>query len=209
MQNHTAFSLRPSPINVSLMIWSIWSTWTLSFSNIKQNSISSFSYLTIIAIKFKLIRADTTFFQMKILVSKLSAYHRSLETLLIISGRSVFTTYSICWAREAATAAGLCFSISLSKKQQQWYHNLNIFIIQFFLHKDPHSNSTTSTSGHKTEQHEETSRDYNTYEWSNANIDLDDIFISVKTTKKYHDSRLKTIVKTWFQLARDQVISRF
>lgn len=35
--------------------------------------------------------------------------------------------------------------------------------------------------------------------------ELDDIFISVKTTKSYHDSRLALIVKTWFQLAKDQV----
>lgn len=35
--------------------------------------------------------------------------------------------------------------------------------------------------------------------------DLDDIFISVKTTKDYHDSRLNMIVKTWFQLSKDQV----
>lgn len=35
--------------------------------------------------------------------------------------------------------------------------------------------------------------------------ELDDIFISVKTTKNYHDTRLALIIKTWFQLARDQV----
>lgn len=35
--------------------------------------------------------------------------------------------------------------------------------------------------------------------------DLDDIFISVKTTKDYHVSRLNMIVKTWFQLSKDQV----
>lgn len=34
---------------------------------------------------------------------------------------------------------------------------------------------------------------------------LDDIFISVKTTKNYHDKRLAMIIKTWFQLAKDQV----
>jgi len=75
------------------------------------------------------------------------------------------------------------------------------------LYKASNSNLFDSTPGHKTEQHEETSKDYNThaeYEWT-TNIDLDDIFISVKTTKKYHESRLKTIVKTWFQLARDQI----
>lgn len=59
----------------------------------------------------------------------------------------------------------------------------------------------------KMEQSDESSKDYtNTHgtEWT-SNIDLDDIFISVKTTKKYHNTRLKLIVETWFQLARDQV----
>lgn len=31
---------------------------------------------------------------------------------------------------------------------------------------------------------------------------LDDVFISVKTSKKFHESRLKVILKTWFQLAK-------
>lgn len=35
--------------------------------------------------------------------------------------------------------------------------------------------------------------------------ELDDIFISVKTTKSYHSTRLAIIVKTWFQLAKGQV----
>lgn len=35
--------------------------------------------------------------------------------------------------------------------------------------------------------------------------ELNDIFISVKTTKNYHDSRLSLIIKTWFQLAKSQV----
>lgn len=34
---------------------------------------------------------------------------------------------------------------------------------------------------------------------------LDDLFISVKTTKSFHQSRLNVILKTWFVLARDQV----
>lgn len=34
---------------------------------------------------------------------------------------------------------------------------------------------------------------------------LDDIFISVKTAKTYHESRLALILRTWFQLAKDQV----
>ena len=33
-------------------------------------------------------------------------------------------------------------------------------------------------------------------------MSLDDIFISVKTSQKFHDSRLKVILKTWFQLAK-------
>lgn len=36
-------------------------------------------------------------------------------------------------------------------------------------------------------------------------LELDDIFISVKTTKDYHDTRLSMIIKTWYQLAKDQV----
>ncbi|XP_078046871.1 fringe glycosyltransferase [Augochlora pura] len=33
---------------------------------------------------------------------------------------------------------------------------------------------------------------------------LDDVFISVKTTKHYHHSRLPVIINTWFQFAKDQ-----
>lgn len=33
---------------------------------------------------------------------------------------------------------------------------------------------------------------------------LSDIFISVKTTKKFHQSRLNLILRTWFELAREQ-----
>lgn len=39
--------------------------------------------------------------------------------------------------------------------------------------------------------------------------ELDDIFISVKTTKNYHDKRLALIIKTWFQLAKGQVSRLF
>lgn len=38
-----------------------------------------------------------------------------------------------------------------------------------------------------------------------ATTNLNDIFITVKTTKLYHDTRLTLIIKTWFQLAKDQV----
>lgn len=34
---------------------------------------------------------------------------------------------------------------------------------------------------------------------------LTDLFISVKTTHNYHKWRLPVILKTWFQLAKDQV----
>ena len=34
---------------------------------------------------------------------------------------------------------------------------------------------------------------------------LDDIFISVKTSGKFHESRLDPILKTWFKLAEKQV----
>lgn len=37
---------------------------------------------------------------------------------------------------------------------------------------------------------------------------LDDIFITVKTTKLYHNTRLALIIKTWFQLAKEQVSKR-
>lgn len=36
-------------------------------------------------------------------------------------------------------------------------------------------------------------------------ITLDDVFISVKTTKNFHAVRLDAIIKTWFTLAREQV----
>ena len=35
-------------------------------------------------------------------------------------------------------------------------------------------------------------------------VEQEDLFISVKTTKKFHKSRLDVVVDTWFQLARDE-----
>uniref|UniRef100_A0A182FFA8 Fringe-like glycosyltransferase domain-containing protein n=1 Tax=Anopheles albimanus TaxID=7167 RepID=A0A182FFA8_ANOAL len=35
--------------------------------------------------------------------------------------------------------------------------------------------------------------------------ELDDLLISVKTTKSYHDTRLEMITKTWYQLAKEQI----
>lgn len=40
---------------------------------------------------------------------------------------------------------------------------------------------------------------------SNSQTSLDDLFISIKTTKSFHHSRLSVILRTWFILARDQV----
>lgn len=39
----------------------------------------------------------------------------------------------------------------------------------------------------------------------NTQTELNDIFISVKTTAKYHQSRLDLLLKTWYLLAREQV----
>lgn len=36
-------------------------------------------------------------------------------------------------------------------------------------------------------------------------VSLNDIFITVKTSYKFHQSRLAVILKTWYQLARDQI----
>jgi Fringe-like len=69
------------------------------------------------------------------------------------------------------------------------------------------SNQTRLDKNNKTANHEENSLYYDPrseYEWR-SNTELDDIFISVKTTKKNHNTRLKMIVETWFQLAKDQV----
>ena len=37
-------------------------------------------------------------------------------------------------------------------------------------------------------------------------VGLDDVFISVKTSKKFHSTRLKIILDTWFNLAPNKVI---
>ena len=39
--------------------------------------------------------------------------------------------------------------------------------------------------------------------------ELSDIFISVKTTQKFHEDRLKLLLDTWFMLARDVVSSQY
>ena len=41
----------------------------------------------------------------------------------------------------------------------------------------------------------------------NHPISIDDILITIKTTKKYHSTRLKLIAKTWYSLAANRVSS--
>lgn len=43
------------------------------------------------------------------------------------------------------------------------------------------------------------------YDTVHKNLTLGDIFISVKTSKHYQYTRLPIILKTWFQLAKEQV----
>ena len=41
------------------------------------------------------------------------------------------------------------------------------------------------------------------------NSTLDDIFISVKTTKNFHESRVSLQLETWFNLAKEQVRTNY
>lgn len=45
----------------------------------------------------------------------------------------------------------------------------------------------------------------NDIDTDSVNITLDDVFISVKTSQNYQHTRLPIILKTWFQLAKNQV----
>lgn len=66
--------------------------------------------------------------------------------------------------------------------------------------------SSVETSSLRTPLHdEETSQSGTTATAKPPSIELDDIFLSVKTTKGNHDSRLDVILKTWFQKAKEQV----
>ena len=38
-----------------------------------------------------------------------------------------------------------------------------------------------------------------------SDLSLDDIFLSIKTTRIFHQSRLEVILNTWFRLAKNQV----
>lgn len=38
-----------------------------------------------------------------------------------------------------------------------------------------------------------------------SKTEQEDLFISLKTSKQFHESRLAVVIKTWFQLARDQI----
>lgn len=46
------------------------------------------------------------------------------------------------------------------------------------------------------------------YQQNLKHLTLNDIFISVKTTNSYLESRVRIIVDTWFQLAKQQVTFR-
>lgn len=58
----------------------------------------------------------------------------------------------------------------------------------------PRANQNNTDHEFRTEDRKETN-----------NTELEDIFISVKTTGEYHDTRVTTLQQTWFQNARDQV----
>lgn len=40
-------------------------------------------------------------------------------------------------------------------------------------------------------------------------VDLNDVFITIKTTKKFHHSRLDLLLSTWFRIAKDQVCKMY
>lgn len=65
--------------------------------------------------------------------------------------------------------------------------------------------SERPSSSHRNSEHQRLSQRAVTGTPKPPTTELNDIFISVKTTKNYHDSRLALIIKTWFQLAKEQV----
>lgn len=65
--------------------------------------------------------------------------------------------------------------------------------------------SERPSSLHRINEHQRLSQRAVTGTPKPPTTELNDIFISVKTTKNYHDSRLALIIKTWFQLAKEQV----
>ncbi|KAL5290952.1 MFNG family protein [Megaselia abdita] len=64
--------------------------------------------------------------------------------------------------------------------------------------------SERPSSLHRSNEHQRLSQRAVTGTPKPPTTELNDIFISVKTTKNYHDSRLALIIKTWFQLAKEQ-----
>ena len=68
------------------------------------------------------------------------------------------------------------------------------------------SNSTKYQHGDQTVQNEAIKIVHKAIEYEKKrNSTLDDVFISVKTTKKFHESRVSLQLETWFNLAREQV----
>lgn len=104
---------------------------------------------------------------------------------------------------------------SSSQQQQQQTETFNLAIQQpttVIIRKDMLSFnfsdievSERPSSLHRNSEHQRLSQRAVTGTPKPPTTELNDIFISVKTTKNYHDSRLALIIKTWFQLAKEQV----
>ena len=45
-----------------------------------------------------------------------------------------------------------------------------------------------------------------TFRSSHSKLIVDNLFLSVKSTKRFHQTRLKPILKTWFNFAKEQVM---
>uniref|UniRef100_T1J8T0 Fringe-like glycosyltransferase domain-containing protein n=1 Tax=Strigamia maritima TaxID=126957 RepID=T1J8T0_STRMM len=58
--------------------------------------------------------------------------------------------------------------------------------------------------GRRSSQVTEPSSKVNETDGENSGVQLEEVFISVKTTKNFHRSRLDAILSTWFVLAREQ-----
>lgn len=87
-------------------------------------------------------------------------------------------------------------------KQQQHEHNNKQYNIKFNNNKLNNSISNGSYEINNSNSHKRA-----TATPKPPTLNVNDIFISVKTTKQNHDNRLELILKTWQQLAKHQVRS--
>jgi hypothetical protein len=71
----------------------------------------------------------------------------------------------------------------------------NEFVFRRALHKVSWSSSNSRVKSHSIEDFKEQAKV----------ISFKDVFVSVKTSKKFHQTRLKVILDTWFNLAPKQV----